>query len=177
MQRNLAIPNGHDIRKKVRGSKRKLLSLEHGIDSIVLSIPNESLPHDKKWRYQLPSPDKLVDSTNSSHKLRKRFLQLLGDKLIELDRNIGNKYCALLFLSLPFLSHCRIEICVDKKHFERLINNADAPSTWSAIIGRRSIIKELNLALPSEYQAKGYFRTAPDFNNRQEECWFIWKTR
>jgi hypothetical protein len=98
MQRNLAVPNKHHVRKKVRGSKRKLQSLGRKLDSILLIIPDENLPRDKSWRYHLPSPDRLVDSTNSSFKLRKRFVQMLADKLTELDASIEGKYKTLLFL-------------------------------------------------------------------------------
>jgi hypothetical protein len=175
MHRNLAVPKKHHVRKKVRGSKRKLQSLGRKLDSILLSIPDESLPRDKSWRYHLPSPDRLVDSTNSSFKLRKRFVQLLADKLTELDISIEGKYKTLLFLSLPLLSHSRIEVCVDSKHFEKLINNPDTASTWSPMTHGRSIIREFSLALPAEYQAKGYFRTSTDL--KTEENWIIWKSR
>lgn len=178
MQNNLIIPENHHVRMKVRGSKRKMHSLEHKLDSILLGIPDESLPHDKSWRYHVPSPYKLVDSTDSSNKLRKRFLQLLADKLIELDSGIKNKYKALLFISLPFLSQSRIEVCVDSKYFERLLNNADAPSTWTPISSGKNIIRELNIAMPAEYRAKGYFRNSTDSKNkRTEENWIIWKER
>jgi hypothetical protein len=176
MQRNLGIPKNHNIRKKVRGSKRKLRSFERKLDSILCSIPDQSLPHGKSWRYHLSSPSKLIDSANSSFKLRKRFLQLLADRLVELDSNIKGRYKTLLFLSLPFLSHSRIEICVDTKYFERLLTNADAPSTWTAISADKNIIRELNIALPTEYKAKGYSRIFPDSETRPvEENWFIWK--
>ena len=174
MQRNLAVPKKHHVRKKVRGSKRKLQLLGRKLDSVLLSIPDESLPHDKSWRYHLPSPDRLVDSTNSSFKLRRRFVQLLADKLAELDSSIKGKYKTLLFLSLPLLSHSRIEVCVDSKHFEELINNPDTSSTWSPIRHSRSIIREFSLALPPEYQSKGYFKTSTD--SKTEENWIIWKS-
>jgi hypothetical protein len=175
MQRDLSVPKEHNVRKKVRGSKRKLRSLGRKIDSVLLSIPDESLPRDKSWRYHLPSPDRLVDSTNSSFKLRKRFVQMLADKLTELDTSIEGKYKTLLFLSFPLLSHSRIEVCVDSKHFEKLISNPDTTSTWSPIMDGRSIIRDFNLALPAKYQAKGYFRTSADL--KTEENWILWKSR
>jgi Protein of unknown function (DUF3916) len=175
MQRNLAVPNKHHVRKKVRGSKRKLQSLGRKLDSILLSIPDEDLPRDKSWRYHLPSPDRLVDSTNSSLKLRKRFVQMLSDKLTELDDSIEGKYKTVLFLSLPLLSHSRIEVCVDSKHFEKLINNPDTTSTWLPITDGRTVIREFGLAMPAEYRAKGYFRTSTDL--KTEENWLIWKSR
>jgi len=176
MQRNLSIPKNHNIRKKVRGSKRELRSLERQLDSILLGIPDESLPHGKSWRYHVSSPAKLVDSANSSFKLRRRFLQLLADRLVELDSSIKGKYKTLLFVSIPFLSQSRIEICVDDKYFERLLNNADAPSIWTPIGADKNIIKELNIALTTQYQAKGYLRISSDSKTKlQEENWFIWK--
>jgi hypothetical protein len=174
MQHSLLIPRNHSIRKKARGSKRKLHSIERRLDSILLNIPAESLPHDKFWRYHLPNPAKLIDSTNSSRKLRKKFLQLLADKLFELDSNIKGKYKTLLFLSLPFLSQSRIDICIDAKYFEKLLNNIDAPSTWTPLSPDRSIIRELNIALPTEYRARGYSRNSTD-SKSMEENWIIWK--
>ena len=175
MQRNLAVPIKHHVRKKVRGSKRKLQSLGRKLDSILLSIPEEELPHNKTWRYHLPSPDRLIDSTNTSFKLRKRFAQLLAGKLTELDGSIKNRHKTLLFISLPFLSHSRIEVCTDSKHFEQLINNSDPASTWLPIVAGRNIIREFTLALPKEYQAKGYFRKSTE--RGIEENWIIWKAR
>ena len=174
MRRNLSVPEKHPVRKKVRGSKRKLQSIGRKLDSILLSIPDEALPHDKSWRYHLPSPDRIVDSTNSSFKLRKKFVQMLSEKLTELDVSIKGKYQTLLFVSLPLLSHSRIEVCVDRKHFEKLINNPDTSSTWSPIADRRSIIKEFSLSLPATYQAKGYSRTSSDL--KMEENWLIWNS-
>ena len=174
MRRNLTIPEGHHTRKKVRGSKRKLHSFERKLDSILSSIPDEHLPHDKSWRYHLPSPHKLIDSTNSSHKLRKRFVQLLADELVKLDSSIKGKYETLLSISLPFLSQSRIEICIDNRHFEGLLNKTDSPSGWTPTSPDKNIIKELNLALPTEYSAKGYSRNSTD---SIEENWIIWKAR
>lgn len=51
-----------------------------------------------------PSSHKVVDSINGSHKLRKKFLQLLADKLVEFDGAIQGKYKALLSVQVPFLS-------------------------------------------------------------------------
>jgi hypothetical protein len=176
MQRNLGIPRNHVIRKKVRGAKRKLRSLERGLDSILLRLPEESLPHGKSWRYHLASPAKLVDSADSSFKLRKKFLQLLADRLVELDGSLKGGYRAFLLLSFPFLSHSRIEVCVDKEHLERLVNNAESPSTWTATGPERDLIKDLDIALPAHYGAKGYSRLSPDSKTRiVEENWFIWK--
>jgi hypothetical protein len=175
MQRNLSVARKHPVRKKVRGSKRKLRSLGRKLDSILLCIPDENLPHDKSWRYHLPSPDKLIDSTNSSYKLRRRFIQLLADKLHELDLSIKDKYNSLLFLSFPLLSHSRIEVCVDGKHFEKLVHNSDAASTWSTIADGRSITREFGIALPPEYQEKGYFETSKKLKGG--ENWIIWKSR
>ena len=174
MQRNRAVPKKHHLRKKVRGSKRKLQALGRKLDSILLSIPEETLPRDKTWRYHLPSPDRLVDSADSSFKLRKRFVQLLSDKLIELDRSINGKYKTLLFFSLPLLSHSRIEVCVDSKHLEELISNPDAASTWSPITDGKSIINEFSLTLPPEYKEKGYCRTSAD--SARQENWIIWRS-
>jgi hypothetical protein len=173
MQRNLAVPKRQHVRKKVRGSKRKLRSFGRELDSILLSIPDKTLPHDKSWRYHLPSPNKLVDSTDSSWKLRRRFVQLLADKLVELDDGVKGKYRALLFLSLPLLSNSRIEICVDKKRVEELIGNPDAASTWTPII-ERSIIREFRIALPTEYVGKGYCRMST--GSKIEESWIIWRS-
>ena len=176
MQRNLAVPKNHPIKKKVRGSKRKLHAIERELDSILLSIPDKSLPHDKSWRYHLPSPQKLIDSTSSSYKLRKRFLQLLADKLVELDGSTRGKYKALLSISLPFLSQSRIEICIDKKHFERLVDKTDDLAAWSPMGPDRDIMKELNIAAPAEYRAKGYLRNSTDVHAKTvEESWIIWK--
>jgi Protein of unknown function (DUF3916) len=176
MQRNSAIPKNHDIRKKVRGSKRKLHSFERRLDSVLLGIPNESLPHDKSWRYHLPSPHKLIDSTDSSTKLRKRFLQLLADKLIALDSMVKGTYKTFLSISLPFLSQSRIEICVDSKYFEKLVNKTDALATWTPAHADKNIIKELNLAVPAGYRARGYVRKSSDTNSKLiEENWIIWK--
>ena len=178
MQRNLTIPKNHSIRKKVRGSKRKIASLERKLDSILLSIPDESLPHGKSWRYHLPRPSKLVDSTNSPYRLRKKFLQLLADKLVELDSTIEGKYKTLLLLSFPFLSDSRIDICVDNKYFEKLLNNEEAPSSWTPMSADKDIVKELNIAMPKGYASKGYFRISTDLNTRRtEENWIIWKAK
>ena len=178
MQHILTVPENHHIRMKVRGSKRKLHSLEKKLDSVLLGIPEESLPHDKSWRYHLPSPSKLIDSTDSSYKLRKKFLQLLADKLVELDNSVKGKYKTLLYVSLPFLSQSRIEICVDSKYFEKILNKSDVPSTWTPISSGKDIMKELNLAMPTEYRAKGYSRHSTDMNTKQiEENWIIWKEK
>lgn len=176
MQPNFKIPNGYHIRKKVRGSKRKLHSLEGKLESILLDIPDESFVHDKVWHYHLPSPSRLVDSTSSSYKLRKRFLQLLADKLIELDRITKGKYRTLLLISVPYLSQSRIDICIDTKYFEKLTSTTDSPSNWTPLSSDRNIIKELRLALPTEYRSKGFFRNSTDLNNKlTEENWIIWK--
>jgi len=174
MQRNLAVPEKHHLRKKVRGSKRKLQALGRKLDSVLLSIPEEGLPRDKTWRYHLPSPDRLVDSAASSFKLRKRFVHLLCDKLIELDRSINREYKTVLFFSLPLLSHSRIEVYVDSKHFENLISNPDGASTWSPKTDGKSIIREFSLELPPEYQEKGYYRTSAD--SPRQENWIIWRS-
>ena len=176
MQRNSAIPKNHNIRKKVRGSKRKLHSFGRRLDSVLLGIPGESLPHGKSWRYHLPSPQKLIDSTDSSTKLRKRFLQLLADKLIELDGIVNGKYKTFLSISLPFLSRSQIEICVDSKYFETLVNKTDAPSTWTPAGADKNIVTELNLDVPAEYRARGYIRKSDDNANLREENWIIWKS-
>jgi hypothetical protein len=178
MQRDFAIPKNHHFRKKVRGSKRKINSFGSKLDLILMGIPDESLPHDKIWRYHLPSPHKVVDSVNSSRKLRRRFLQLLADKLVELDSGIKGKYKAFLSIALPFLSQSRIEICIDEKYLENLINKTDAQLAWTPIGQERDIIRELNIAIPTEYRAKGYLRNATDLNTRVvEENWIIWKAK
>ena len=176
MQRSLSIPKNYHIRKKVRGSKRKLRTLERRLGEILLSIHDQSLPHDKSLCYQVPSPNKLVDSTNSPNKLRRKFVQLLADNLIEIDRSLNGKYEAFLAISLPFLSQSRIEICIDNKHFDKMINKTDAPSTWKPMSPNKSLIEELNLTVPAQYHVKGYFRNATDANI-VEENWIIWKTR
>jgi hypothetical protein len=146
------------------------------LDSTLLGIPHESLPHDKSWRYHVPSPHKVVDSVNSSVKLRRKFLQLLADKLVELDGTIKGTYKTLLCITLPLLSQSRIEICVDDKYREKLIDRTDAPSEWSPMRDDRNIVKELNIALPAEYSARGYSRNQTDAKRRDlEENWFIWK--
>lgn len=175
MQRNFVVPRNHHIRKKVRGSKRKLNSFERALDSIVLGMPHESLPHDKSWRYHLPSPHKVVDSVKSSLKLRKKFLQLLADKLVELDNSSKGRYKTLLSITLPLLSQSRIEICVDDKYFEKLIDGTDGHSGWTPM-SQGSIIRELNVALPAEYRAKGYSRNPTEVNTKNvEENWIVWK--
>jgi hypothetical protein len=56
------------------------------------------------------------------------------------------------------------------------LNNADAPSIWTPIGADKNIIKELNIALTTQYQAKGYLRISSDSKTKlQEENWFIWK--
>jgi hypothetical protein len=176
MRQNLKIPEGYQIRKKVRGSKRKLHSLEFKLESVLLDIPSESFARDKVWHYHLPSPSKLVDSTNSSNKLRKKFLQLLADKLVELDGATKGKYRTLLFISLPFLSRSRIDICIDPKYFEKLISGSDSPSNWAPLSSDKDIIKEFNLILPAEYKSTGFFRKSTDLNIKMiEENWLIWK--
>jgi hypothetical protein len=176
MQRKLDLPPQHHIRKKVRGSKRKLRSFGSKLESVLLDIPEESFARDKVWHYHLPSPSKLVDSTNTSYKLRRRFLQLLADKLTELDGIVKGKYRTLLLVSLPLLSHSRIDICIDSKHFEKLISNTDSPSNWTPLGPEKNIIKELNLAFPAEYRSRGFFRKSADPNSKLvEENWIIWK--
>jgi hypothetical protein len=162
------------MRKKVRGSKRKLRSLAFKIDSVFRNIPEENFSHDKYWKYHLPSTSKLIDSINSSSKLRRRFLQLLIDNLVKLDIIIKDKYNALLFVSFPFLSHSRIDIRIDRKLFETLINNTE----WTSLKSERNIIKEMDLALPKEYKVKGYIHIPADSNTKStEEYWIIWKDR
>jgi hypothetical protein len=176
MRQNLKIPEGYQIRKKVRGSKRKLHSLEFRLESVLLDIPSESFARDKVWHYHLPSPSNLVDSTNSSNKLRKKFLQLLADKLVELDRTTEGKYRTLLFISLPFLSRSRIDICIDPKYFEKLTSGADSLSNWTPLSSDEDVIKEFRLSLPPEYRSKGFFRKSADLNIKIiEENWIIWK--
>jgi hypothetical protein len=176
MQHNLDLPRQHHIRKKVRGSKRRLRSFGNKLEAVLLEIPDENFARDKVWKYHLPSPSKLVDSTNTSNKLRKKFLQLLSDKLIELDTIINGKYRALLIISLPFLSKSRIDICIDSKYFEKLISNTDSPANWTPLSSEKNILKELNLTLPNEYKSKGFSRSSADPNNKTaEENWIIWK--
>lgn len=176
MQQNFNIPKGYHIRKKVRGSTRKLHSLESKFESILLDIPDESFAHDKVWHYHLPNPSRLVDSTNSSYKLRKKFLQLLADKLVELDKITKGKYRTLLLITLPYLSQSRIDICVDIKHFEKLVSNTDSPSKWTPLSSERNITRELDLVLPTEYRSKGFFRNSTDLNTKLiEENWIIWR--
>ncbi len=175
MRRDLSIPQQFHIRKKVRGSKRKLLSFGTKLESILRNIPNESFGHDKVWHYHLPNPSKLVDSTHSSKKLRKEFLQLLVDKLIELDDLIKRKYQALLLVSVPFLSQSRIDICIDPRYFEQLVNNTVSPGNWTAL-SSGNIARELNLSLPNDYRVKGFLRTSKYVDKRfVEENWIIWK--
>ena len=177
MQRKLGIPKGHHVRKKVRGSKRRLQSFERKLDSILGRIPDANLPHDKSWQYHLPSPHKLIDSTSSSFKLRKKFLQLLADKLVELDSSTKGAYATLLCISVPFLSKSRIEICIDRRHFDTLRSKTGAASSWRQISAERNIVAEFNIALPKEYRAQGYFRSSADSKNGIEEDWMIWKDR
>ena len=175
MRRDLSIPKQFHVRKKVRGSKRKLLSFGIKLESILRNIPNEDFGHDKVWHYHLPNPSGLVDSTHSSKKLRKEFLQLLVDKLIELDDLMKRKYQALLLVSVPFLSQSRIDICVDSRYFEQLVDNTAAPGDW-APLSSGNIARELNLSLPNEYRVKGFLRVSKDSQRRVvEENWIIWK--
>ena len=176
MQRNLGIPEGHHIRKKVRGPERRLRSFARKLDSILGSIPDAALPHDKSWHYHLPSPHKLIDSTSSSFKLRKRFLQLLAEKLVELDSNTKGAYATLLCISVPFLSKSRIEICLDNRHFDTLRTKSGAPE-WRRIGAERNIIADCNISLPKEYHVIGYSRGSADAKNAIEEDWMIWKDR
>ena len=147
LRRNLGIPKGYQSRKKVRGSKRKLRSFERKLQSIAVDIPSESFARDKVWHYHLPNPSKLVDSTHSSHKLRRKFLGTLTETLAELDRTTKGKYRALLLVSLPFLSKSRIDICIDPKHFEKLVSSTDSPQDWKTISAPRNIVEELHLVL------------------------------
>jgi hypothetical protein len=101
----------------------------------------------------------------------------LADKLVELDSSLQGRYKSLLFLSLPFLSDSRIEVCVDIKHFERLVDNSDDPSSWIRLEADRDIIRELNIAVPSEYKARGFSRAPgePEKGPREEK-WILWKS-
>lgn len=175
MKRNLRVPAQYHIRKKVRGAKRRFRSLGGRIGTILESIADKSFARDKVLQYQLPDPSRLVDSTNSPRKLRKRFIQLLIDQLVELDGSIKGKGRALLIVSIPFLSKSRIDICLDSRHFQKLLDNTATPSSWVAAESG-NIVKELNLSLASPYQVKGFVRNAKDRErNYIEENWIIWK--
>jgi len=103
---------------------------------------------------------------------------MLAAKLVELDESINGKYKTLLFLSFPFLSHSRIDICIDSKHFEKLTSNADAPSSWLPVGLKRNVLSEYDLALPAEYRAKGFCRKSTELKDiRTEENWIIWKAK
>ena len=176
MQRNLGVPGNHDIRKKVRGSNRKLHALERRLDSILLRLPEERLPHGKSWRYHLASPARLVDSADSSFKLRRRFVQLLADRLVELDDSLNGRYRTLLFLSFPFLSRSRIEVCVDKEYFQKLLDNAGEPADWKPIGPGKNIVRDFAIALPPRYTARGYSRLSPRAKGTlAEETWCVWR--
>ncbi len=172
MHSHLAVPENYRIRNKVRGPKRRLRSFSSRLDSILDTISGERLARNKVMRYELPSPTRLVDSTNSSHKLRKSFMKLLVDHLLKLDSTLKGKYRTLLSVSLPFLSRSRIDVCVDEKYFEKLINNTE----WTPLQPARDIIREMGFALPGEYKARGYLGASEEPKST-EEHWFIWKDR
>lgn len=176
MKKILQIPRQYHIKKKVRGSKRKLLSFRKKLEALLKNIPNDHFVNNKVLQYVLPNPSKLIDSTNSSNKLRRNFLQMLSDNLVELDQIIKGKYQALMIISVPFISQSRINICIDSKYFEQLINNTATPSTWIPMEDRKNIINEFELKLPPEYKAKGYTRTTENESYKlTEENWIIWK--
>jgi hypothetical protein len=85
------------------------------------------------------------------------------------------KYQALLLVSVPFLSQSRIDICIDSKYFEQLVNNTATPGNWTPL-SSENIVRELNLSLPNDYHVKGFVRSSKDIDGRlAEENWIIWK--
>ncbi|MPM60133.1 hypothetical protein SDC9_106980 [bioreactor metagenome] len=173
----IRIPNNHYIKKKVRGQKRKLSNLKRRFESLSEFFPDDSYVNDKYYHFHFPGAQNLVDSKNSTSKLRKTCIQLMIDSAYNLykkrpESNVNNRIvCAI---DLPFIWDSQVIIFYDKDYFKDFFNRDTDDQRWTEIKSNSSIIDLFGLKCPDGFLVKGFIEEIEDEDYKfKGQIWFI----
>jgi hypothetical protein len=167
----------HPLKRKVRGQKRKVNKLKKNLAEIGNFFPEESYVNAPYYNYHLPCSQRLLDSKNSSNKIRKTAMQLLIDAAVRLRKvrpsNLADKKIVVA-IYLPHLWDSQIIIFYDLEYYENFFNRNTDSQRWTPIKNTKSILDNYALDCPKDFKALGFNEEINDGDfHAKNEIWCI----
>jgi len=166
-----------NLKRKLRGQKRKVNKLKKNLAEIGDFFPKESYVDAPYYHYHLPCSQRLLDSKNSSNKIRKTAMQLLIDAAVRLrsvrPSNLVDKKIVVC-INLPHLWDSQIIIFYDTEYYENFFDRTTDDQRWTTINNTKSILEKYALECPKGFKAIGFNEEINDEDfHKKNELWFI----
>ena len=119
------LPRDHYLKSKVRGQRRKFLKLKQRLKELGLFFPEDNFVHDKYYHYHFPCNQELLDSVQSTKKIRRNGLQLLINSavdLIEARPEIKKNHKVICALTFPYIWDSQVIIFYDEHYYNDFLN-------------------------------------------------------
>lgn len=167
----------HYLRHKIRGQKRKVNDLKKQLERLGDFFPDESFVHDSYYHYHFPCSQGLLDSKNSSSKIRKTAMQLLIDSAVRLRKarpdNLADKKI-VVSINLPYLWDSQVIVFYNKEYYQSFFDRDSSEQKWIEIKESTSIIDKYKLRIPGDFKVKGYLEEINDIDYQYSgQIWFI----
>ena len=144
------LPKDHYIKSKVRGQKRQFLDLENKLKKLGTFFPEDYYVHDKYYHFHFPCNQGLLDSLQSTKKIRRNALQLLINSAVDLinvrpvERKNYKIVCALTF---PYVWDSQVIIFYDENYYKDFLNIKGKCQKWD----EENELKKYGLSIPEEF--------------------------
>ena len=164
------------MKKKQRGLHRKCENMVRLISEQTEKFPK---PHRKSdfWHLHLPVFRGFIDSTSTPFGIRRLCVQTLisrAEHLASIAPVGTTQIRVVVAVSLPNLFDSQIIIFYGAEYFDTFFNRRTATQQWTQLEDKRSLMREWNIQISSDFSECGYQEeiTEPDFH-QSGEIWFI----
>lgn len=147
------IPKNHFIKSKVRGQKRKFRDLEQRLKELGQFFPEDNYVHDKYYHYHFPCNQGLLDSLQSTNKIRRNSLQLLINSaadLIKARPEEKKNYKIVCALTFPYVWDSQVIIFYDENYYNDFLNIKGNCQKWT----EKNELAKYGLTIPEEFSDK-----------------------
>lgn len=163
-------------RKKIRGKTRKFKEMEIALIESTSKFPKVDLEYGY-WHLHIPTSQRFIDSYKTPVSLRRKFIQLIIDRVEFLINNkvesdVPTRVIACI--NSPNLWDSQIIVFFGEDYYKSFFDRNTEYQKWKSLLKQRNICREWNLNLPKMLKVKGYKEEIYDEDLYYEgELWFI----
>ena len=163
-------------KKKIRGKTRKFKEMECRLIELTSKFPDIDLEHEC-WHLHMPISQRFIDSYKTPISLRRKYIQLIIDRVDFLINNKGvydMEVRVVACINLPSLWDSQIIVFWNDDYFKSFFYRNTEYQKWISLSKERDICREWNINLPRNMTVKAYKEEIYDDDLSYEgELWFI----
>jgi hypothetical protein len=164
-------------KKKIRGTRRKMVAFLSRLESTAKLFPEEDRPGCGYWHTHMPVAQSFIDSISTPQSIRRTFIQAILDttsRISRLKHVDGQKTRVVASINLPSLFDSQIIVFFGDDYYSQFFNRNSTDQRWTPLPPQRNLLKEIALTLPEGFHQKGFHESISDEDYTHEgEIWFF----